>query len=211
MAGRVVLIEGLDLAGKSTLVKNLRGELARRGVAVRVRRNALCPDNPIATLADQMRRDPWAAAVETGALFLAAHLWDARHFKPPLDGTVHLQDSCWVRTLAYHTFHDTPGLPTLLRKAMASFPRFNAAVFLTTGIKERQRRLAQRECEQPGNNDANDRLVMIAPDQFNVLARMLRTIKVEIAKTAIFDTVDVPQGNRTASRLIFRGPLDPDK
>src|SRR5439155_22259143 len=80
MAGRVILIEGLDLAGKTTLVRNLQAELTRRGIPVRVSRNALCPDNPIAALADQVRRDPHAGLVETGALFLAAHLWDARHF-----------------------------------------------------------------------------------------------------------------------------------
>src|SRR5439155_18295365 len=105
-AGRVVLIEGLDLAGKSTLVRNLQAELTRRGIPVRVIRNALCPDNPIAALADQVRRDPEAGPIETGALFLAAHLWDARHFTPPPDRTVHIQDSCWLRTLAYHTWKD---------------------------------------------------------------------------------------------------------
>ena len=34
MAGRVILIEGLDLAGKSTLVWNLEAELTRRGIPV---------------------------------------------------------------------------------------------------------------------------------------------------------------------------------
>src|SRR5438270_13332793 len=129
MAGKVVLIEGLDLAGKSTLARNLERELTRRGVRVRVSRNALCPDNPIAALADQLRRDPSAGLVETGALFLAAHLWDARHFRPPPEGTIHLQDSCWLRTLAYHTMQGTPGIPELLRQAVPTFPRFDAALF----------------------------------------------------------------------------------
>ncbi len=122
MAGRVVLIEGLDLAGKSTLVRNLQAELTRRGIPVRVSRNALCPDNPIAAVADQLRRDPHAGLVETGALFLAAHLWDARHFTPPPDGMVHIQDSCWLRTLAYHTFNQTPGIPEQLASAVRLFP-----------------------------------------------------------------------------------------
>ena len=66
MAGRVILIEGLDLAGKSTLVRNLQAELTRRGIPVRVSRNALCPDNPIAPVADALRRDPNAGLLETG-------------------------------------------------------------------------------------------------------------------------------------------------
>ncbi len=176
MAGTVVLIEGLDLAGKSTLVQNLARELASRGIAVRVSRNALCPDNPIAALADRVRRDPEAGLLETGALFLAAHLWDARHWTPPPDGTIHIQDSCWLRTLAYHTARGTPGIPPLLHKAMLSFPRFDAAVFLTAGIEERRRRLAEREGEQPGSNDENDHLVQTDPVQYLSVEQELRAL-----------------------------------
>jgi thymidylate kinase len=191
MAGRVVLVEGLDLAGKSTLVKNLAGELAGRGVPVRVSRNSLCPDNPIAALADQVRRDPCAGLAETGALFLAAHLWDARHFAPPADGTVHLQDSCWLRTLAYHTFHGTPGIPGLLREAMASFPRFDAAVFLTASIEERQRRLAQRERDQPGSNDEGDHAVVRRPEQFKAVEAELLRLAKETPLACVIDTTDL--------------------
>ena len=76
------------------------------------------------------------------ALFLAAHLWDARHFTTPPDGMVHVQDSCWLRTLAYHTWKDTPAIPEQLARAARYFPRFDAAVFLTAGVEERRRRLA---------------------------------------------------------------------
>jgi thymidylate kinase len=82
VSGRVVLIEGLDLAGKTTLARRLAQTLARSGVAVRSSRNALCPDNPVAMAADRLRRDPEAGWQETGSLFLSAHLWDARHFPP---------------------------------------------------------------------------------------------------------------------------------
>ena len=172
-SGRLVLIEGLDLAGKSTLVANLQRELMHRGIPARVSRNALCPDNPIAALADQVRRDPHAGLVETGALFLAAHLWDARNFTPPPAGAVHLQDSCWLRTLAYHSWKDTPTIPEQLAQAARYFPRFDAAVFLTAGIEERRHRLAQREREQPGNNDANDHLVQLDPQGYLRLEQML--------------------------------------
>lgn len=165
--GRVILIEGMDLAGKSTLVRNLRVELERRGIPVRVSRNALCPDNPIARVADELRRDPAAGLLETSALFLASHLWDARHFAPPPPGTIHLQDSCWLRTLAYHTVRGTPGIPQLLRRAMPTFPRFDAAVFVTAALIERQRRLLKREVEQPGVNDLGDHAVVRAPELFS--------------------------------------------
>jgi thymidylate kinase len=192
MAGTVVLIEGLDLAGKSTLVANLARELASRGIPVRVSRNALCPENPIAALADELRRAPEAGLLETGALFLAAHAWDARHWTPPPNGTIHIQDSCWLRTLAYHTFHATPGIPALLQGTMSSFPRFDAAVFLTAGIDERRRRLAQREREQPRNNDANDRMVLTNPTQQLALEKLLRDLAGRSARAVNIDTSGLP-------------------
>ncbi|HEY7424809.1 MAG TPA: hypothetical protein VH682_11315 [Gemmataceae bacterium] len=191
MAGRVVLIEGLDLAGKSTLVGNLQRELTRRGIPVRVSRNALCPDSPIATLADQLRRDPQAGLVETGALFLAAHLWDARHFTPPPDGMIHLQDSCWLRTLAYHSWKDTPAIPEQLAREARYFPRFDAAAFLTARIEERQRRLAQRECVQPGSNDANDHLVQVDPQGYSRLEQLLWHLTHLYTKAAMVETTGI--------------------
>lgn len=192
MAGRVVLIEGLDLAGKSTLVRNLQAELTRRGIPVRVSRNALCPDNLVAALADQVRRDPEAGLIETGALFLAAHLWDARHFTPPPDGTIHLQDSCWLRTLAYHTWKDTPAIPEQLARAARYFPRFDAAIFLTAGVEERRQRLAQREREQPGSNDANDHLVQSDPRGYSRLEQLLWQLTHLYTKAARIETTGVP-------------------
>ena len=188
MAGRVVLIEGLDLAGKSTLVRNLQAELTRRGIPVRVSRNALCPNNPIAPVADALRRDPGAGLLETGALFLASHLWDARNFEPPPEGAIHIQDSCWLRTLAYHTFHGTPRIPELLRVAAPSFPRFDAAVFLTADLAERQRRLGQREREHPGSNDANDHMVIEDPDGYLGLERALEELVARYAGAMTLQT-----------------------
>jgi len=95
--GRLILIEGLDLAGKSTAVQGLRERLPG---PIRYSRNSLCPDNPIATVADQLRSDPDHTALEGSCLYVAAHEWDLRHFTPPEEGT-HLQDSCWLRGLAY--------------------------------------------------------------------------------------------------------------
>ena len=182
MAGRVVLIEGLDLAGKSTLVRNLQAELTRRGIAVRISRNALCPDNPIAPVADALRRDPGASLLETGALFLASHLWDARNFEPPPEGVIHIQDSCWLRTLAYHTFHGTPRIPELLRSAAPTFPGFDAAVFLTADLAERRLRLGRRESEHPGSNDANDHMVINKPDIYLGLESELQALAARYAR-----------------------------
>ncbi len=193
MYGKVVLIEGLDLAGKSTLVHNLQVELARRQMPVRVSRNALCTNNPIAPIADAIRRDAGAGLIETGALFVAAHLWDARHFEPPPSGTIHLQDSCWLRTLAYHTVRGTPGIPDLLRRSIPSFPRFDAAIFLTANINERRGRLGERDRESPGTNDRDDQAVLCNPAAFLHHETTLRLLAVAHFDAMVVDTTRVPR------------------
>jgi thymidylate kinase len=191
MVGKVILIEGLDLAGKSTLVENLRVELTRRGIPVRVSRNALCPENPIAALADRLRRDPSAGLVETGAMFLAAHLWDARHFVQPADGMIHIQDSCWLRTLAYHCSRGTPGVARMLDRARPSFPRFDATVFITASIDERRSRLVEREQQRPGANDDGDLEVVHDPESFCATERLLLRSATKLCRARIINTTEL--------------------
>jgi thymidylate kinase len=209
MAGRVILIEGMDLSGKSTLVHNLRAELTRRGIPVRVSRNALCPDNPIAALADQVRRDPQAGLVETGALFLAAHLWDARHFTPPPDGMVHIQDSCWLRTVAHHMVHGTPHIAGLLLQTSLTFPVFDAAIFLTADLDERRRRLGQREREHPGANDHADHSVIHQPNKFLLQEAIMRRLAERLMDASTINTTGVHPNALTESCLRKINCVDP--
>ena len=193
MKGALLLVEGLDLAGKSTLVRDIESELRRRGVPLRLSRNALCDHNPVAAVADRRRRDPGASLAETGALFLAAHLWDARHFTPPPPDAVQVQDSSWLRTLAFHRFHNTPDIPDLLASAAVGFPPFDAALFLTADIGERCRRLALREREQPGSNDHLDHLVVRDVQRVLALEAVLREVTVASTGARILDTTDMPR------------------
>ena len=188
MPGISILIEGIDLAGKSTLAKSLPGKLNDLGFAVRQSRNSLCPDNPIAPVADVIRKESNAGNAETGALFLASHLWDSRNFGPIPNGTIHLQDSCWVRTLAHHTVQGTPDIPAMLRRDAMAFPRFNIAIFLTADLTVRQERLGQRESDDPGSNDDGDRLVITNPQKFNRLDERLKELCKEFFSATCIDT-----------------------
>jgi hypothetical protein len=188
MSGPFILIEGLDLAGKSTLVRRLVAAACNQGAVSRTSRNALCPENPIALLADDLRRDSTAGFLETGSLFLSAHCWDARHFRLPPTGTVHFQDSSWLRTLAFHSHHRTPVIPEALRLASTSFPAFDVAIFITANIVSRRQRLQQRDIEQPGANDWQDHLVVKSPDEFLALEERLRRLTIERTGAAELDT-----------------------
>lgn len=163
--GRLILIEGLDLAGKSTAVKGLRERLPG---PVHYSRNSLCSDNPIAAVADQLRHDPEHTALEGSCLYVAAHEWDLRHFAPPEQGT-HLQDSCWLRALAYDRALGALEMTARWRQSFERWPRFDTVIFLTASLEERRRRYATR-----AHNDSGDAWVFSSPGRFVALERALR-------------------------------------
>ena len=194
--GRLILIEGLDLAGKSTLVQNLRTHFENRGTRVRYSRNGLCPDNPVAALADQIRRDPARTPLEGNCLFLAAHEWDLRHFQPPPRGGLHLQDSCWLRALAFD-----PGREALWRESMDRWPRFDGAIFLTASLAERQRRYFSR-----ADNDEGDRWVFTEAERFLALEARLRALVLERGGREV-DTTGLTAAEVLARVLLLLRPL----
>jgi thymidylate kinase len=164
--GRMILVEGLDLAGKSTLVEGLREHL---GPDVRVANGQFCPDNPGAQVARELVRwDEDFGGLEAGALFLSSMLWDGRHFVPPQAGQVHLQDSCWLRTLAFEQLYGSPYLAQQMEEQGRSFPRFDKALFLTASLPERERRLRSRD-----KNDLHDLMAFRKPEKFLAIERRL--------------------------------------
>ena len=168
----MILIEGLDLAGKSTLTQSLVTHLQEQGHPVSYSRNALVPDNPIALVADEYRRNQPVSLLETGALFLAAHLKDAIDFKQPTKG-FHIQDSSWLRTLAFNELQEIRWIPALVKDCSKHQPVFDLVIYLTASTEVRQQRVLQREQEQPGENDSADYWPIKCPKKFERLDQLL--------------------------------------
>ncbi|CAE7241494.1 unnamed protein product [Symbiodinium pilosum] len=193
-AGPMILIEGLDLAGKSTLFARIQDTL-EGSWKLRWSRNCLVPENPINERAQELRKlkQPGSgiSPLETGSLFLASHMWDLCNFQPPEADTVHLQDSSWLRTVAYHSeaFTPTPfvqeGLPWTLgsfgdlaaqvmgEEKTTSGPAFDVVIFLTASAEERQGRLDERRQKNPEDCDYDDALVIRDPAKFMKLDSLL--------------------------------------
>ncbi len=162
--GWMILIEGLDLAGKSTLTRNLVNHLREAGEEISYARNALVPTNPVAVKADILRREEHTGLLETGALFLAAHLYDAKVFQYPKKGTFHIQDSCWLRTLAYNILYNTRFIPDLVKTCQILQPKFDLVIYLTASNEERRKRVFKRSQESQ-ENDMADYLSWLNPEK----------------------------------------------
>lgn len=185
---KLVLIEGLDLAGKSTISRAVGDGLEALGIIVRRQRNSLCAGNTMAEDADVLRKDPNRDLEKVGEMFLCAHRWDSQHFVLPEKGTLHLQDSCWMRTLAYCRFFGDEQTARLLREEALTFPLFGKAYFLTASLEQRRKRLAKREAEKPGTNDAGDAWVETRPADFLRLERTLEETVNEFLPAQTIDT-----------------------
>lgn len=179
----MILLEGLDLAGKSTLAAHLARALEERGVTVRSSRNSLCPDNPVAELADRIRRQEGLSSGEGASLFLASHLWDVRHFQRPSVG-VHIQDSCWLRSLAFDRSQGISEMEMWWREAGG--PQFERMIFLTANLEARRQRYHTRS-----ENDSGDHWVFSRPRAFQDLENCLRQEVMRFPQAVEVDTSEL--------------------
>lgn len=191
----MVLIEGMDLAGKTETTKRVVAELRRRGRSVVHRRNFLTERNLVGALADEHRRDGGENA-RVGAYYVGAYITDLVAFERPRD-TLHLQESCWLRGIALHSVMSGSALPAIWH-AIAHFgPRFDAAVFLTASIDARRARYAWRAA-----NDALDRLAFDDAATFRAIdERLLRLVREQSEHMIDIDT-DTADPATTAMHVV---------
>lgn len=170
--GTMILVEGLDLAGKSTLTRALETHYHKLGYTVRTSTNYLCPHNPIAQTARKLVRwDPEFGGEEAGALFLSSQWWDARHFKRPGRAEVHLQDSSWLRSLAFEHVLGKPELAAMMERQGRALPRFDRALYVTASLEERRRRFRGRK-----ENDLHDHFAFRNPTAFTHIDQKLKKL-----------------------------------
>ncbi|MFD8915551.1 hypothetical protein [Streptomyces sp. NPDC059575] len=144
-----VLVDGLDLSGKTTLVTALADELEARGRSVLTHKGLLAPRHPARRLLRKLPlvRQPDSTLVTT-AYLTAGYVLDSllvRTFAPDQAGTVLIQDGYVDRTVAF----GMAGGPYLAAVLALRWPRvfapFDVAVHLHAPADARRTRLGARE------------------------------------------------------------------
>ena len=183
--GRMILVEGLDLAGKSTLIEGLAAHFGRQGWTVTVAQGDLCPENPVGKVTREMMRwDPGFTSEEGGPLFLASHLWDLRNFRAPEgERSLHIQDSCALRTLAFERVLGRPEFATKLESVVERMPIFDAAYVLTASLAVRRARYEQRAV-----NDLHDAFMLRDPIRFARVDGELMHLAVQRCRARLLPT-----------------------
>jgi thymidylate kinase len=189
-----VLIEGLDLAGKSTVCRRFVAQA--RGTWV-VRRNSLVEHNRVYALADELRRADALADEPLGWLYLAAlHADLAEHERsPPAADANILQDSTiLVRSVAHHAARHRSDLVRQFSELASAMPRFDHAFVCVADRETRLRRLAKRRPENLGPDD------FIVRDDFAMFSRMQEQV-IDLVTTHFGGVVIDTSGLEAEERL----------
>lgn len=184
--GKLFLVDGLDLAGKTSACKHLVVRLQPRP---EYRRNALADANSLYLAADDLRRADALDGRYLGHAYLAAAALDLALFRPPR--TVRIQESMiCTRSLAHYRARGenelADGFASLLDQP--SYPQFDAAVVLTASIEARRARLDTRRREAADEIAPDDLAVIRTPDLFRRMEDILIGEAIRRYRTTVIDT-----------------------
>ncbi len=184
---KYLLIEGTDMSGKTTTVKNFTDS---HSDAWRVRHNSLLDNpNPLGILVDQMvdRGEYEYSKTAINLAYAASALMDIDMFEWPTENTI--QESAGIiRSIGYaHVNRDT-GIENVLMRALDVFPNFDCSFYLTADLGSRLSRLASRAIQS-----SNDKLIIKDPDTFFAIDDVAKNIAIDRFGAKIIDTTALSQ------------------
>lgn len=189
---KTIYIEGLELAGKSTMCRMLRDYLKAKNPKKKVecQHCALLPDNPIYDCGSALHVGRKARSDTLGGIFLGSVMRDLERYAPP-DYFV-VQDSTSVlRSIAFHSVVGDPGLADAFRELLPRCPRFGASFVLRSSMEARLKRLEGRISRH--HDLPKDMLVRDDPDKFNRMEGIMIETAVEWFGAEVVDTSNMEQ------------------
>ncbi len=187
--GKLFLVEGLDLAGKTSACKNLVVRLQPRP---EYRRNAFAEKNTLYLAADDLRRSNGLDGHYLGHAYLAAAALDVALFQPP--ESVRVQESTIaLRSMAHYRARGEHDLADGFARLMArpDFPQVRGAVVLTASLAVRRERLEMRRNEAPDEVAPDDLVVITTPNLFLRMEEILIDEAIRQFGATILDTTDL--------------------
>ncbi len=178
-------IEGLDLAGKSTVCRKI---VEKTGMEHR--HNSILASNPVHDQAEILRKKDLLSPAGLGWIFLGTLLYDLEHYEAPAAPVV--QDSTiLLRSIAYHSVFGDPGLADRFRDLLPRHPRFTATCILQASDEVRLRRLEGR-CSRH-NDNPEDFLICRDPKGFHRMEDILIETAAEHFHAVVVDTSNLEQ------------------
>ena len=182
MSSKTIHIEGLDLAGKSTICRLLAvGQNAEK------RNNSILPtgENTVHQVAERFRKSKGLNDIEIGGLYYGSLLIDLRNYKPSEELVI--QDSTLLlRSIAYHSVFGDKALSEKFKELIPVQPRFGFSCLLKASDEVRISRLQGRISR--GNDNPEDFLIQKAPQKFHEMEDILENLITEYFGGIVIDS-----------------------
>ena len=158
-------VEGLDLAGKSTVCRYL---VAKSGA--QHRNNTLLSSSPIHVQAELLRKRDLLDPAGLGWIYYGCMLFDLENYVVP-DAPVVQDSTILLRSIAYHEVFGDRALAAKFRMLLPRHPRFAYSCVLVASDEVRLSRLEGR-CSRH-NDNPEDFLIRRDPAGFHEMERIL--------------------------------------
>jgi guanosine-3',5'-bis(diphosphate) 3'-pyrophosphohydrolase len=186
-------LEGLDLAGKSTICRRLQ----KRIPDLVKRHNTLLEHNPIYDKADNFRKNfsghDGLSEELIGMIYYAALRVDLDEYIPPLQPTI--QDSTIIlRSIVFHSSNGNKELSKRFENLLPKHPQFGKSFVLVASRETRLHRLEQRISRK--NDAPDDYIVRDDYPRFKAMEEYLielakQYFNADIIETEFLETPDI--------------------
>ncbi len=178
-----ILLEGMDLAGKSTQLR----ELKQKFPSWKTNHIGLSDNKTMYTVAHNIHKRRIWSTEEVGYLYVAGLTVEIDLFVWPLQPT--FQDSCMLlRSLAHHTAYENKNIICKLEELAEKYPKFSKAFVFTASLQERSKRLIQRTTDSPESVNATDRMILTDPNSFMKMDKAIVMYAKKYFNAEVLDT-----------------------
>jgi thymidylate kinase len=185
MSFKHILLEGVDLSGKSSAIQFLQSKFP----TFVVNHQKLCRVNFLQSKIKELQLDKQLNSKNIGHLYAESIRYDIEYFRQSDFGEGILQDSLnFLRSLAYHTAHKNYSVVNYLKSLSSLQLKVTKAFVFTSSYDVRVSRLMKRFQESPELVTPNDLLILNSPEVFHEMDNAIIQYSVQYFSAEIIVT-----------------------
>lgn len=179
-------LEGMDLAGKSTIARAIKEKSC---LDWQINNNRLCNKNIIYEFIDDVAKHELFDDEIYGNLYYVALLADLRKFE--LNSNIIQDSTILLRSINYHTELGNTKLARMFEELIEFHPVPSYSFYLTADIDSRTDRLAKRMKLEQKEISKNDYLILRNPEKFKEADNRLFELSSKYFNSILIDTTNL--------------------
>ena len=179
-------LEGMDLAGKSSVAKAIQ---EKSNIKWKISNNRLYNENEIYNFISEVAKKNLYDDEIYGYLYYVALFSDLKKYE--LSTNVIQDSTILLRSINYHIENNNKQLAEMFIKLVKLHPVPNCSIYLTADINSRIRRLAERIEKNPEKISKNDSMIISNPEKFKQMDDNLFFLSQKYFNSILLDTTNL--------------------